>query len=627
MLTFSEAGLKPEILRAVEELGFTEPTPVQAQTLPLLLEKSTDMLALAQTGTGKTAAFGLPMLQNIQASTNTPQALILSPTRELCMQITRDLESFSKYMKGISITAVYGGSSIQTQIKQLRDGTSVVVATPGRLCDLLDRKAIKLNDIQIVILDEADEMLSMGFKDDLDKILKTTPAEKNTWLFSATMPPEISNIANKFMSNPESISVGKKNSGADNIEHIYHLVNASSRYDALKRVVDFYPEIYGMIFCRTKLETQEVADKLIRDGYSADSLHGDLSQAQRDSVMKKYRSKAIQILVATDVAARGIDVTNITHVIHFNLPDDIESYTHRSGRTARAGRSGMSVSIITKKDMGKISQIERKIGKKMEYKKIPGAFEVCEQQLIHLSNSAHDVEVNPDILPYMPSMIKKFEDISKEDLIQRFLSVEFNRFLDYYKNAAELNIDPSGARSSSGRPDGVEMVRYFANIGEIDGLDKSAMVRLICDTSGLSNSQVGKIELHRSFSFFEVPTQFSSVVEKKFEGATLGDRPVNIEVSESRPPRGRGERSGDRGGDRGGFRRESKFGSEKRFGDKKFGDKKFGDKKFGDKKFGEKRFGKSSGDSSRSGGASREVGFKAMEKSSSDKPKRTRKLW
>lgn len=622
MLTFAEAGLRPEILKAVEELGFVQPTPVQAQTLPVLLEKPSDMIALAQTGTGKTAAFGLPMLETIQPFTNNPQALILSPTRELCMQIARDLESYSKYLKGISITAVYGGAAIQTQMRKLKEGTSVVVATPGRLCDLLDRKAIKLTDVQIVVLDEADEMLSMGFKDDLDKILETTPREKNTWLFSATMPREIQEIASNFMHSPVEIAVGKKNSSAENIEHIYHLVNASNRYDALKRVVDFYPEIYGMIFCRTKIETQEVADKLIRDGYSADSLHGDLSQAQRDSVMKKYRNKAIQILVATDVAARGIDVTNITHVIHYNLPDDIESYTHRSGRTARAGRSGMSISIITKKDMSKISQIERKIGKKMDYKKIPGAFEVCEQQLIHLSNTAHEVDVNPDILPYMPAMLKKFEDLSKEDLIQRFLSVEFNRFLDYYKNAAELNIDPSGSRSSSGRPDGIEMVRYFANIGEIDELDKSGMVRLICDTTGLSNSQVGKIELHRSFSFFEVPTQFASVVEKKFDGAIYNRRPVSIEVSEKRPSRERNDR-----GDRGGFRKDNKFGSEKRFGDKKFGDKKFGDKKFGDKKFGEKRFGKPAGDSARSGGASREVGFKAMEKASSDKPKRTRKLW
>jgi ATP-dependent RNA helicase DeaD len=621
MLTFSEAGLKPEILSAVEELGFTQPTPVQAQTLPILLDKKTDMLALAQTGTGKTAAFGLPLLQDIQPYTNQPQALILSPTRELCMQITRDLESFSKNLKGVSITAVYGGSSIQTQIKKIKEGTSVIVATPGRLCDLLDRKAIKLTDVQTVILDEADEMLSMGFKDDLDKILETTPKTKNTWLFSATMPPEISEIANNFMNNPVNIAVGKKNSGADNIEHIYHLVNASMRYDALKRVVDFYPEIYGMIFCRTKIETQEVADKLMRDGYSADSLHGDLSQAQRDAVMKKFRNKSIQILVATDVAARGIDVNNITHVIHYNLPDDIESYTHRSGRTARAGKSGMSVSIITKKDLGKISQIERKIGKKMDYKKIPGAFEVCEQQLIHLSNTAHDVEVNPDILPYMPAMIKKFEDLSKEDLIQRFLSVEFNRFLDYYKNATELNIDPSGARISGGRPDGVEMVRYFANIGEMDGLDKSGMVRLICDTSGLSNSQIGKIELHRSFSFFEVPVQFAQIVEKKFEGATQGRRPISIEVSDKRSDK----RGSDRG-DRGGFKKESRFTGEKRFGDKKFGDKKFGEKKFGEKKFGEKRYGKPSGDNQR-GGASREAGFKAMEKASSEKPKRTRKLW
>lgn len=598
MLTFSEAGLRPEILSAVEELGFVQPTPVQAQTLPVLLNQSTDMLALAQTGTGKTAAFGLPLLQTIQPFTNHPQALILSPTRELCMQIARDLENFSKHLKGISITAVYGGSSIQTQMRKIKEGTSVIVATPGRLCDLLDRKAVKLNDVQIVVLDEADEMLSMGFKDDLDKILETTPADKNTWLFSATMPPEISEIAKNFMSDPVQIAVGKKNSSAERIDHYYHLVNASNRYDALKRVVDFYPGIYGMVFCRTKLETQEVADNLIRDGYSADALHGDLSQAQRDHVMKKFRNRAIQMLVATDVAARGIDVNNITHVIHYNLPDDIESYTHRSGRTARAGKSGISIAIISKKDLSKIPQIEKKIGKSIEYKKIPGAFEVCRQQLIHLSDKAHDVEVNPDILPYMPDMLRKFEDLSKEELIQRFLSVEFNRFLDYYKNAPELNIDPRGVKASGGRPEnGVEMVRYFANVGEMDGLDKSGMVRLICDTTGLSNSQVGKIELHRSFSFFEVPVQFAAVTEKKFANTTYGRRAINIEVSD--------KKHGQSGGG-GGQRR--------------------GDRKFSDKKFSDKKHGKPSGDRPTKAFHPREDGFRAMAKAS-DRNRKGKKLY
>ena len=547
MTTFSELGLRQELLEAVSDLGFTAPTPIQEQTIPLLTENITDLVALAQTGTGKTAAFGLPLLNILDEERKIPQALILCPTRELCVQITKDLDAYSAKLPLVKIVAVYGGAAISTQIAAIKRGVQIVVATPGRLKDLIERKAIQLSEIETVVLDEADEMLNMGFRDDIDFILSTTPEEKQTWLFSATMPPEVASISKNYMVSPVEIAVGRKNSGATNISHVYYMVNAGNRYSALKRIADYHPDIYGIIFCRTKIETQEIAEKLIKDGYNADALHGDLSQALRDAVMRKFRSKHLQMLVATDVAARGIDVDNISHVIHYNLPDDSESYTHRAGRTARAGRFGISLGIITPRDINKIRQIEHRIGTKFEHKTVPTGIEVCEQQLLHLAKKAHEVDVNPDIESYLPAILESFDDKSKEEVIRSFLSLEFNRFLEYYKNAQDLN--DKGSSREKGRPDGVPMTRYFVSVGELDGVDKSGMVRLICDSTGIPNAKIGKIELRRSFSFFEVPVQFEHIVETRFEEVIVNDRPVRLEKTSEGSHGGSG---GSGGGSRGG---------------------------------------------------------------------------
>jgi ATP-dependent RNA helicase DeaD len=547
MTTFSELGLRPELLEALTQMGFTTPTPIQEQTIPLLTENITDLVALAQTGTGKTAAFGLPLLNIMDEERRTPQALILCPTRELCMQITKDLEAFSSKMPLVKIVAVYGGTAITTQISAIKRGVQIVVATPGRLKDLIDRKAIALSEVETLVLDEADEMLNMGFREDIDYILATTPEEKQTWLFSATMPSEVASISKRYMVSPVEISVGKKNQGATNISHVYYMVSNHNRYNALKRIADNHPDIYGIIFCRTKIETQEIAEKLIKDGYNADSLHGDLSQAQRDAVMRKFRNKNLQMLVATDVAARGIDVDSITHVIHYNLPDDSESYTHRSGRTARAGRSGISLAIITPRDISKIRQVEHRIGTQFTHKQVPTGIEVCEQQLIYLAKKAHDVAVNPDIEQYLSAILETFEDMSKEEVLKSFLSLEFNRFLEYYKNASDLNENRGQGAERGGRTAGVAMTRYFVGVGELDGFDKSGMVRLLCDTTGLPNEKIGKIELRRSFSFFEVPPQFEHIVESKFEDLAINGRSVRIEKTIG-DGGGGGRRSGGYGG-------------------------------------------------------------------------------
>ncbi|MEX1187742.1 MAG: DEAD/DEAH box helicase [Bacteroidia bacterium] len=564
MTTFSELGLRPELLEAVNKLGFTSPTPIQEQTIPLLTENITDLVALAQTGTGKTAAFGLPLLNILDEERKTPQALILCPTRELCMQISKDLESYAVNLPKVKLVAVYGGAAISAQIMAIKRGVQIVVATPGRLKDLIERKAVRLDEVETVILDEADEMLNMGFREDIDFILSTTPEEKQTWLFSATMPPEVASISKNYMVSPVEIAVGKKNSGATNISHMYYMVNAGNRYNALKRIADYHPDIYGIIFCRTKVETQDIAEKLIKDGYSADSLHGDLSQAQRDAVMRKFRNKSLQMLVATDVAARGIDVDDITHVIHYNIPDDTESYTHRSGRTARAGKSGISLAIITPRDLNKIRQVEHKIGTTFAHKPVPTGIEVCEQQLLHLAQKTHDVAVNPDIEQYLPAIIESFADKSKDEVIKSFLSLEFNRFLDYYKNAQDLN-ENKGASRERGRPDGVPMTRYFVSVGELDGVDKSGMVRLICDSTGIPNAKIGKIELRRSFSFFEVPVQFENIVETRFEEVLVNERPVRLEKTtegshggSDRPRSKSGYRGSNDSGERKPFRSRDK---------------------------------------------------------------------
>jgi ATP-dependent RNA helicase DeaD len=554
-MTFKELGLNDALMKAIEDMGFENPTPIQQQTIPLLKEKSTDLVALAQTGTGKTAAFGLPILNTLDTNTKDTQALILSPTRELCVQITNDLKKYAKYYKGLMITSVYGGASIVNQMRDIKQGSQIIVATPGRLVDLIERRAVKLSTVKTIVLDEADEMLNMGFKDSLDAILEQTPDGKNTWLFSATMPREVERIAKNYMTNPAEISAGKKNEGAANITHIYYMVNSRDRYAALKRVVDFYPEIFGVVFCRTKAETQEVADALIKDGYSADALHGDLSQGQRDFVMKRFRNKTLQMLVATDVAARGIDVQGITHVINYNLPEDIESYTHRSGRTARAGKSGLAISIITSRDNGKIKDIERIINKKFERGTLPNGFDVTEKQLFHLVKKLHDVEVNDEeIEKYLPKVYEELKDLSKEEIIKRFVSEEFNRFFAYYENASDLN---SGSEGGSGNN---KTSRFFINLGSLDGFNRNSLKDFLAEISKVHPRMLFNIDVKGSFSFFETESKYvDTFLGVNKEELEFNNRKVSIEASAKRMRDGGGEER--RGG--GGFNKGGRGGFDK----------------------------------------------------------------
>ena len=541
-MTFQEIGLNDDLIKAVTDLGFTTPTPVQQQTIPLLATEPTDLVALAQTGTGKTAAFGLPILNLINCDNKTVQALVLAPTRELCMQITNDIKNYGKYMRGFGVTAIYGGARIDGQIKDVKRGVQVIVATPGRLIDMIERRVINLNTVKIVVLDEADEMLNMGFKDDLDIILKETPKEKNTWLFSATMPKEVERIAKNYMSSPKEISTGKKNEGADNLEHIYYQVQGRDRYLALKRVADYYPEIFGIVFCRTKAETQEVADSLIKDGYSADALHGDLSQSQRDFVMKRFRSHTLQMLVATDVAARGIDVSDVTHVINYNLPEDVENYTHRTGRTARAGKSGIAIAIITSKDNSKIKDIERIIKKKFEKKDVPNGSDVCEKQLFNLVHKLHSVEVkDDDIESFLPAIYEELKDLSKEELIKRFISEEFNRFHEYYQNAPDLNIQKGAVDGAFGN----RTTRFFVNMGSMDGFNMNSLKDFLADSVKVHTRMIFNIDVKSSFSFFETESklvdEFLAINAKDLE---FNNRKIALEVSNRRM------KDGDGGGER-----------------------------------------------------------------------------
>lgn len=555
--TFAELGLSDKIIKAVTELGFTEATPVQEQTIPLLLSKKTDLVALAQTGTGKTAAFGLPLLSEMDFSEHKTLALVLAPTRELCMQISTDLKKYAKYIPGLKVTEVYGGASIETQIRIIKQGAPhIIAATPGRLIDLMKRKVVSLKDIQVVVLDEADEMLNMGFKESIDTILEKTPTEKNVWLFSATMPKEVARIASSYMNTPAEVSVGKKNEGAANIEHIYYHMQSRDRYPVLKRVMDYNPDIYGIIFCRTRIETQEVADQLIKDGYNADSLHGDLSQAQRDFVMKRFRSRALQMLVATDVAARGIDVKDITHVINYNLPEDVENYTHRSGRTARAGKTGVSIAFVTSKDGYKIRDIERIINKSFKKRSIPNGVEVCERQLFHLAEKIHNAKVNEEeIANYLPKIYEQLKDLSKEDLIKRFVSEEFNRFLEYYQQAPDLNQKGEGGSGSN-------MSRFFVNLGELDGLHWKFLKDYIADISGLTNHQLFNVDVKKSFSFFETDTKFKDqILAINEKSLKFNDRNVQIELSAGRS--GGGSKKSYGGGEK------RSYGGGKSYGDKK----------------------------------------------------------
>ena len=541
MNRFEELGIGGKTIKAITELGFETPTSIQEQAIPVLLKGNKDLVGLAQTGTGKTAAFGLPLVQLIDFNSKDTRALILCPTRELCMQITKDLQKYTKYIDGANIVAIYGGASIDNQTRDIRKGAQIIVATPGRMVDMLERKRINLQNVKWVVLDEADEMLNMGFKEDLSTILSETPKEKNTWLFSATMPNEVSRIAKKYMTNPHEITIGNKNQGAENIQHLYYIVHARDKYLALKRIADYNPDIFAIVFCRTKIETQEIADALIKDGYNADALHGDLSQAQRDHVMKRYRSKSLQMLVATDVAARGIDVNDVTHVINYNLPDEIENYTHRSGRTARAGKSGVSIVIINMKEIGKIRLIERIVNKKFTHALVPNGFEVCEKQLFHLVKKIHNVEVNEkEIETYLPKIYEELADLSKEELIKRFVSAEFNMFLDYYKNAPDINTD---IKKERGNIDNGRTKRLFLNIGQMDGLDRASLKEFICKTANLENSLVIGTDVKNTFSFLEVDIKAADLILAAFKNEKFNDRFVKIEMAGNREE-GRGEGGG-----------------------------------------------------------------------------------
>ena len=558
MNKFEQLGLSESLLRAILDLGFENPTEVQEKAIPLLLEQDTDMVALAQTGTGKTAAFGFPLIQKIDANNRNTQALILSPTRELCLQITNEIKNYSKYEKGINVVAVYGGASITEQARDIKRGAQIIVATPGRMQDMINRGLVNISQIGYCILDEADEMLNMGFYEDIVNILSTSPDEKSTWLFSATMPQEVARIAKQFMHEPLEITVGAKNSGSATVSHEFYLVNARDRYEALKRLADANPDIFSVVFCRTKRDTQMVAEKLIEDGYSAAALHGDLSQAQRDSVMKSFRGRQIQMLVATDVAARGIDVDNITHVVNYQLPDEIETYNHRSGRTGRAGKLGTSIVIVTKSELRKISSIERIIKQKFEEKTIPSGIEICEIQLLHLATKIKDVEVDHEIDNYLPAINTVLEDLTKEELIKKMVSVEFNRFINYYKKTRDLSSQSTGSerRESSDREpreNNGGAVRYFVNIGSRDNFDWMSLKDFLKETLDLGRDDVYKVDVKEGFSFFNTDPEHTDKVMEILNNVQLEGRRINVEISKN-DGGGRRDHNGRSSGGGGGFR-------------------------------------------------------------------------
>lgn len=571
MNKFEQLGLSESLLKAILDLGFENPTEVQEKAIPLLLEKDTDMVALAQTGTGKTAAFGFPVIQKIDANNRNTQALILSPTRELCLQITNEIKNYSKYEKGINVVAIYGGASITDQAREIKRGAQIIVATPGRMQDMINRGLVNISQIDYCILDEADEMLNMGFYEDIVNILSTTPDEKNTWLFSATMPAEVARIGKQFMKDPIEITVGAKNSGSATVSHEFYLVNARDRYEALKRLADANPDIFSVVFCRTKRDTQAVAEKLVEDGYSAAALHGDLSQAQRDGVMKSFRGRQIQMLVATDVAARGIDVDNITHVVNYQLPDEIETYTHRSGRTGRAGKLGTSIVIVTKSELRKISSIERIIKQKFEEKTVPSGIEICETQLLHLANKIKDVEVDHEIDNYLPAINSVLEDLSKEELIKKMVSVEFNRFINYYKKTRDISNQSSGSDRRDDR-DGAPRennnggaTRYFVNIGSRDNFDWMSLKDYLKETLDLGRDDVFKVDVKEGFSFFNTDPEHTDKVMEVLNNVQLEGRRINVEISKNdgggrRDHNGRNSGGGGFGGGRSSApRREGSF--------------------------------------------------------------------
>lgn len=588
-MKFEQLGLKPDIQQALDKMGFEEPTPVQEQAIPFLLNENKDLVANAQTGTGKTAAFGLPILEQIDTESNDIQALILSPTRELALQIGKDMETFAKFMPRLKVIPVYGGASIEVQINALKRGGQIVVGTPGRMLDLIKRRRLKVDRIKWLVLDEADEMLSMGFKEELDAILSNTPKEKQTMLFSATMPRGIANIARNYMGDYKEITVGTRNSGAENVEHVYYQVAARDKYAALKRLADIHPGIYGIVFCRTRMETKDVADKLMADGYNADALHGDLSQDQRDKVMGRFRKKNLQILVATDVAARGLDVDKLSHVINYSLPDDNEIYIHRSGRTGRAGEKGISISLIHSRERGKLRDMERKIGKEFERKQIPSGAEICNVRLFNLVEKVEKIEVNTDqIGQFLPAIYEKLENLSREELIQHFVSYEFNSFLKYYKNAPDLNIKGNDRDDGRGSRDGrdrdrrgrdrdrgdrdrgdrrsnrdgrtsdgyqkdsrrnkMDMARFHINIGSKDKLNPGRLMGIINKNPKLSAVEIGDIEILKKFSFFEVDKAKSNEILEHFNNQDFQGVELKVELTKSKS-RG-GERQSNSGSDR-----------------------------------------------------------------------------
>lgn len=614
-MTFKELGLRVEVLQSIEAMGFAEPTPIQQSAIPHLLQLESDFVGLAQTGTGKTAAFGLPLIHKVTDRPTETQGLIIAPTRELCLQISKDLEAFAQFDRQIKVVAVYGGTDIRRQMSDIKRGATIVVATPGRLVDLIKRRAINLQTVETVVLDEADEMLNMGFKEDIDEILDATPDTKSVWLFSATMPKEVAEIAKNYMTDPLEVSIGHKNQSNENIEHIYYSVKEKDRYDALKRLIDASPEIFGLVFCRTRNETATVAEKLAKDGYSAEPLHGDLSQAMRDRVMERFRERSIQLLVATDVAARGIDVDNITHVINYNLPDDIENYTHRSGRTARAGRQGKSLVLINTREAYKIKAIERQIRMDFTAALIPSAQEICGIQLNKLIAKVKDTEVKEkDIEPFLEGMMADFADLSKEEVIKKFVSAEFNRFIEYYDRAGDLNVTSGrgergergdrkergdrfdrkdrfersdrGERGDRGPRDNGNRTRFFVSLGKRDGLNPGGLLRVICDSTGLNSGSIGRIDVMPNFSFFEADKTDESAILAKVNGADYEGHRVSVEITQKKDGgerrSGGGERrsfgdrdrsgSGERRSGGGGFRGgNSSYGKSERSGERRSG--------------------------------------------------------
>ncbi len=546
MNLFEQLGLDEPILKAISDMGFETPSEIQQKAIPTLLANGADMVALAQTGTGKTAAFGFPLLQLIDTDSRVTQGLILSPTRELCLQIASELRNYAKYLPKVNVVAVYGGASIEEQARSLKKGAQIIVATPGRMQDMIRRNFVDISHINYCVLDEADEMLNMGFYEDITAILSHTPQEKSTWLFSATMPNEVAKIARKFMRKPIEITVGTRNQATNTVQHEYYIVSGRHRYQALKRLADANPDIFSVVFCRTKRDTQAVAEKLIEDGYNAAALHGDLSQNQRDLVMKSFRARQIQMLVATDVAARGIDVDDITHVIHYQLPDEIETYNHRSGRTGRAGKSGISMVILPKSEVKKIKTIEKMIGQPFEQKQLPSGMEICEIQLYHLANNLKNTEVNPAIDDYLPAIYKELQEVNRDELIKKIFSVEFTRFFNYYKNAENLSVENERESRSGGNSD---EVRYFINIGERDGYDWKSLKDFLKATLNLGRDDVFKVDVKNSFSFFNTDADLSDLVMSTFTDFQMDGRFINVELSTKGAGRDRGGRK--RGNDDG----------------------------------------------------------------------------